>query len=88
MSHIGKLENRKKVREWQKQNSLKISLGFGLRTFANFCRVLVLVQRIWSRKKSLGYGFGEFGLGKKVSVLVSENLVGFGEFGLGKKSWF
>ena len=48
--------------------------------------------RIWSRKKSLGFGFGEFGLGKKVSVSVSENLVsekslgfGFGKFGIRKK---
>ena len=41
-------------------------------------------------KKSLGFGFGKFGLGKKVSVSVSENLVseksfGFGKFGLEKK---
>ena len=44
--------------------------------------------RIWSRIKSLG--FRKFGLGKKVSVSVSENLVseksfGFGKFGLEKK---
>ena len=47
-------------------------------------------RKIWSRKKSLGFGLGEFGLRKKVSVSVSENLVseksfGFGKFGLEKK---
>ena len=31
--------------------------------------------KIWSRKKSAGFGFGKFGLGKKVPVLVLENLV-------------
>ena len=51
----------------------------------------------WSRSQDFcqflegfGIGFGEFGLGKKVSVSVSENLVsekslGFGKFGIGKK---
>ena len=33
-------------------------------------------------EKSLGFGFGKFGLGRKVSVSVSE------KFGLGKKSRF
>ena len=39
----------------------------------------------------MGFGFGEFGLGKKVSVSVLENLVsekslgfGFGKFGIKK----
>ena len=32
-------------------------------------------RKIWSRKKSLGIGIEKFGLGKKVSVSVSENLV-------------
>ena len=51
--------------------------------------------RSWSRDfcqflEGFGVGLGEFGLGKKVSVLDSENLVseksfGFGEFGPGKK---
>ena len=43
-------------------------------------------------EKSLGFGFRKFGIGKKVSVSVSENLVsekslgiGFGKFGIGKK---
>ena len=44
-------------------------------------------------KKSLGFGFVKFGLGKKVSVLVSENLVSeksfsFGIFGLKKSLGF
>ena len=43
--------------------------------------------------EGFGIGFGEFGLGKKVSVSVSEYLVskkslGFGKHGLGKKSRF
>merc|ERR1712013_749482 len=44
------------------------------------------------RKRSLGFGFRIFGIGKKVSVSVSENLVsekslgfGFEKFGIGKK---
>ena len=76
-----------------------LGFGVGLETFANFWRVSLSVSenlvsvkksRFWFRKKSIG--FGEFGIGKKVSVLVSENLVsekslgfGFGKFGLGKK---
>jgi len=32
-------------------------------------------RKIWSRKKSLGIGIGKFGLGNKVLVSVSENLV-------------
>ena len=50
--------------------------GFGLgpETFANFWRVSVLHL---VSEKCLGFGFGEFGLGKKVSVSV------MGEFGFG-----
>ena len=62
-----------------------LSFSFGHETFANFWRVSVSVLenlvsekksrfwfwRIWSWKKSLGFGFREFGLGKKVSVSVS-----------------
>ena len=56
-----------------------LGLGLGFETFAKLLRVSVSVSK--------------FGLGKKVSVLVSENLVlekksisfGLGEFGLGKK---
>ena len=61
------------------------SLGFGLslKTFAKFLMISVsknLVaekkyryrfRKIWYRKKSLGIGFGKFGIGKKVSVSVS-----------------
>ena len=32
-------------------------------------------RKIWYRKKSLGIDFGKLGIGKKVSVSVSENLV-------------
>ena len=48
-----------------------LDFGLGLETFANFWRVSVSL--IWSRRKSLGFGFGKFALGKKVSV--SENMV-------------
>ena len=61
----------------------------GLETFANFLIVSVSVsenlvsekksryryRKIWSRKKSLGFGIGKFGLVRKVSVSVSKNLV-------------
>ena len=57
----------------------------GFKTFANFFRVSVSVsenlvsekksrfrfRKVWSRKKSLGFGFGKFGIVKKVSVSVS-----------------
>ena len=68
-----------------------LGLGLGLETFAKFLWEFRF-RKIWSRKKSLGFGiFGlgkkvmvsvskKFGLGKKVLVLVSE------KFGLGKKS--
>ena len=32
-------------------------------------------RRIWSREKSIGFGFGRFGLRKKLWVSVTENLV-------------
>ena len=69
-----------------------LGLGLGLETFAKFLRVSVSVSKnLVSEKKSrfrknlvseksLGFGFGKFGLGRKVSV--SE------KFGLGKKSRF
>ena len=59
-----------------------LGFGFGLETFANFWRVSVSVSENLVSEKILGFGFGEFSLGKKVSV--SENLVS------GKKSrfWF
>ena len=40
----------------QKSSRILKSLGFG--------------RTIWSRKESLGFGFGKFGIGKKVSVSV------------------
>ena len=84
-------EKEENIWKWSLQNLSRIfrSLSFGLETFANFWRVLELVsENLVSRKKSLGFGFGEFGLGKKywfrfqkiwslkrVSVSVSENMV-------------
>ena len=80
-----------------------ISKLLGFETFYSFWRVLVSVlenlvlggkkcrfRKIWSRKKCLSFGFRKFGPGKKVSVLVSQNLVsekscGFGKIGLKKK---
>ena len=46
-----------------------LGLGLGLETFAKFLRVSVSKNLV--SEKSLGFGFGEFGLGKKVSVSVS-----------------
>ena len=69
-----------------------LGLGLGLETFAKFLRVSVSKNLVSEKKsrfrfrknlvsdKSLGFGFGKFGLGRKVSV--SE------KFGLGKKSRF
>merc|ERR1712223_2062385 len=68
----------------------------GFETFANFLKVSVSVsENLVSEKKSrfrfrknlvseksLGFGYGKFGFGKKVSVSVSK------KFGLGKKSRF
>ena len=66
-----------------------LGFGLGLETFANFLRVSVSVsenlvsekksryrfQKMWYRKKSIGFGFGKIWSRKKVSVSVSENLV-------------
>ena len=66
-----------------------LGLGLGLETFAKFLRVSVSVsknlvsqkksrfrfRKIWSQEKSIGFGFGKIWSRKKVSVLVSENLV-------------
>ena len=53
-------------------------------------KVWVLVSKKFLTEKCLGFGFDEFGLGKK--ILVSENSVskksldfGFGKLGLGKE---
>ena len=69
-----------------------LGLGLGLETFAKFLRVSVSKNLVSEKKsrfrknlvseKSLGFGFGKFGLGRKVSVSVSE------KFCLGKKSRF
>ena len=66
-----------------------LGLGLGLKTFAKFLRVSVSVSknlvsekksRFLFRKnlvleKSLGFGFGKFGIVKKVSVLVSVKIL-------------
>ena len=66
-----------------------LGLGLGLETCAKFLMISVsvsknlvsekkyrfLFRKIWYGKRSLGIGFGKFGIGKKVSVSVSENLV-------------
>ena len=62
-----------------------LGFGLGLETFAKFLMISVSekkyrFRKIWYRKRS--FGFRIFGLGKKVSVSVSE------KFGLGKKSRF
>ena len=70
---------------WWSNIDISVSKLLGFETFANFLRVPVSISenrvsenkslfrfwKIWSRKQSLG--FGNFGLGKKVST--SENLV-------------
>ena len=82
---------------------ISVSKLLGFKTFANSFRVLVSVsknlvleKKSWFRfqefafEKSLGFSFRKFGLGKKVSVSVLENLVSkelsFGKFGLKKVS--
>merc|ERR1712116_92828 len=52
---------------------ISVSKLLGFETFANFLRVSVSENLV--SEKSLGIGFGKFGIGKKVSVSVSENLV-------------
>ena len=66
-----------------------LGLGLGLETFAKFLRVSVSVsknlvsekksrfrfRKIWSRTKSIDFGFGKIWPRKKVSVSVSDNLV-------------
>ena len=89
------LEEKKKRRKRRKRSLQKLSrilrsLGFGrgLETFANFCRVLLLVsenlvlekkshiwfRKIWSRKK-VSVSVSENLVSEKVSVSISENLV-------------
>ena len=74
-----KQRKKRRKRPLQKLSSLGFDLGLGLETFANFCRVSVLAsyylvsekksqiwfRKIWCRKKSISFGFGEFGLRKK-----------------------
>ena len=56
----------------RKKVSVLVSEKFGLGKKSRF-------RKIWSRKKSIGFGFGKIGSRKKVSVSVSK------KFGLGKK---
>ena len=78
-----------RIKQFKAECDVSVSRLPGLETFANFLVVSVSVsenlvsekksryryRKIWSRKKSLGFGIGKFGLGKKVSVSVSTNLV-------------
>ena len=84
---------KKEKRNWKRslRNLSRIlkshGVGFGLVTFANLWRVLVLVsenlvsdkksqflfRKIWSRQKK--YQYRRIGSWKKVSVLILENLV-------------
>ena len=57
-----------------------LGFGLGLETFAKFFMISVSVSKNLVSEKSIG--FGKFGIGKEVSVSVSE------KFGLGKKSRF
>ena len=84
-----KKRRKRRKRSLQKLSRILRSLSFGrgLETFSNFCRVLLLVsenlvlekkshiwfRKIWSRKKSISFGFGEFSLRKKVLISVSNN---------------
>ena len=49
---------------------ISVSKLLGFETFANFDKVSVSENLV--SEKSLGFGFGKFGLRKQVSVLVSE----------------
>ena len=70
-----------------------LGLGLSLETHTNFLRVSgICFKKVGLGEKSLSIGIEKFGLGKKVSVSVSKNLVsekslgiGIGKFGLGKK---
>ena len=74
-----------------------LGLGLGLETFAKFLRVSVSVSKnLVSEKKSrfrknlvseksLGFGFGKFGIGKNVSVSVSVKIL-VSSFSVGKLS--
>ena len=60
-----------------------LSLGLGLEIFAKFLRVSVLVSDNLVSEKSLGFGFGKFGIVKKVSVSVSVKILvsSFSDYG-------
>ena len=49
--------------------------GLGLGTFANFWRVTVSASENLVSEKSLGFGFGKFVIGKKVSVSVTVKIL-------------
>ena len=52
-----------------------LGFGLGLETFAKFLMNSVSVSKNLVSEKSIGFGFGKFGIGKEVSVSVSEFLV-------------
>ena len=51
-----------------------LSFGFSLETFANFWRVSLSVLKSLVSEKSLGLGFGKFGLRKKADMEFVKNL--------------
>ena len=68
-------------RSLQKLSRILRSLGFGfshglgLGTFANFWRVTVSASENLVSQKSLGFDFGKFVIGKKVSVSVTVKIL-------------
>ena len=81
-------------RSRQKLSRMLKSLNyFGLRleTFANFWRDSISISENLFLEKSLGFGFGKFGLRKKYRfrrIWSWKKSIGFGKFDLGKKYWF
>ena len=59
-----------------------LGLGLGLETFAKFLRVSVSVSKNLVSEKSLGFGFGIFGLGKKYWFRFRKNFVSEKSFGI------
>ena len=71
------MEKEKEENIWRRslQKLSRILRSLGLETFANFGRISASVMENLVSEKSVGFGFGKFGLRKKVLVSVSENLL-------------
>ena len=50
-----------------------LGFGLGLETFANF--FMISVSKNLVSEKSIGFGFGKFGIGKKSQVLFSVKIL-------------